>query len=464
MALISGVGAGSGLDINALVTQLVQAEAAAPSAAINRREAKARAQISGLATVKSAFDSLQTAVNALKSDSLFSTRTFSSDQSDYVTAKAGSGTAALGSFEVVVDRLAQANKIRFNETPNGTTLDNGTLTIEFGPDAEDRIEVSVDSSNNTLRQLAASINAKAGGQGVSASVIASETGETLVLTALNSGADSTLSVSPAASGSNLDAFDTGNATNFTELDAAQDARAFIDGVEVTSSSNTLTDVLEGVSLSLLKLTDGSGSNPSNARITVSENISSAKTAVEAFVKAYNDAFSAIATVTAFDLEAQTAAALNGDALVRGAGDQLRRALGLVIGDIASAGLGGVLSADAKGKLSFDSSAFDSAYDADPAAVQALFSGESGSVVTRFAATLDSLLAENGSFAQRTESLDARLTEAGQARERLEARLEQVEARYRRQFIALDALIGQLGQTSSFLSQQLASLPGLAPPT
>jgi flagellar hook-associated protein 2 len=427
----------------------VQAEAAAPSAAINRREAKANAQISALATVKSAFAKMQTAVNALKSDSLFSARTFSSDQSDYVTAKAGSGSAALGSFEVVVDRLAQANKIRFNETPNGTS---------FGPDAEDRIEVSVDSSNNTLRQLAASINAQAGGQGVSASVIGSASGETLVLTALNSGADSALSVTPAASGSNLDAFDTGTPTNFTEIDAAQDARAFIDGVEVSSSSNTLSDVLDGVSLTLIKLTDGSGSNPSNARITVAENVSGAKSALSNFVKAYNDAF------TAFDLKAKTAAALNGDALVRGAGDQLRRALGQVINDVATAGLGSVLSSDATGKLSFDASAFDSAYSADPAAVQGLFSGASGSVATRFAATLDSLLGDGGSFAQRSESLQARLTEAGAARERLDARLEQVEARYRRQFVALDALIGQLGQTSSFLNQQLSSLPGVAPPS
>lgn len=464
MALISGVGAGSGLDINALVTQLVQAEAAAPSAAINRREAKAKAQISALATVKSAFAKMQTAVNALKSDSLFSARTFSSDQSDYVTAKAGSGSAALGSFEVVVDRLAQANKIRFNETPNGTTLDNGTLSISFGADAEDSIAVSVDSNNNTLRQLAASINAQAGGKGVSASVIGSATGETLVLTALNSGADSALSVTPSASGSNLDAFDTATPTNFTEIDAAQDARAFIDGVEVSSSSNTLSDVLDGVSLTLLKLTDGSGSNPSNARITVAENVSGAKSALSNFVKAYNDAFSAIATVTAFDLEAKTAAALNGDALVRGAGDQLRRALGQVINDVAAAGLGSVLSSDATGKLSFDASAFDSAYSADPAAVQGLFSGASGSVATRFAATLDSLLGDDGSFAQRSESLQTRLTEAGAARERLQARLEQVEARYRRQFVDLDALIGQLGQTSSFLNQQLSSLPGFAPPS
>lgn len=462
MALVSGVGAGSGLDINALVSQLVQAEAAAPSAAINRREAKAKAQISALGTVKSAFDGLQTAINALKSNTLFSGRSFASSASEYVTAKAGSSTATVGSFEVVVDRLAQANKIRFNELPTGSTLDDGSLEIRYGVGAEDELNIVIDSSNNTLRQLAAAINEQAGGKGISASVVASATGESLVLTSLTSGADSAISVTPATAGSNLDGFATSNAANFTEIDAAQDARAYIDGVEVISSSNTLSDAVDGVSLTLLKLTDGNGSNPSNARITVSENISGAKSALEKFVKAYNDAFSAIGEVTAFDLEAKTAAALNGDALIRGAGDQLRRALGQVLGDISAAGVSNLLSADVKGKLSFDGGKFDAAYAADPAAVSALFSGASGSVVSRFASSVDSLLASDGGFAKRTESLNARLEEAGEARSRLESRLEQVEARYRKQFVALDALIGKLGQTSSYLSQQLASLPGLAP--
>ena len=459
MALVSGIGAGSGLDINSLVTQLVAAERAAPSAAINRREARANAQISALGSVKSAFASLQTAINAFKPGTLFDGRSFSSSESDFATAKAAaSGTAVVGSFEVVVDRLASAYKIRFNETPTATTLDEGTLSFTYGPNPEDTFNVVVDSENNTLRQLSAAINAQANGKGLVASVVTSGTGESLVLTALQSGDNSTITVAQTAGPGDLSAFETGTPANFTELAPALDARAYIDGILVTSSTNTISGAVDGVDITLKKLTDGLGSNPANARITVDENIAGAKSAIQSFVKAYNDVFAAVGKATAFDIEKGTSAALNGDALTRGAATQARNALSNFLADAGQAGVITGLSSDAKGVLSFDTSKFDAAYAADPSAVRSLFSGESGSLYSRFAPSIDSLLSSDGVFATRETSLKNQLDSALDAREALELRLVQVEARYRRQFTALDALIGQLSNTSNFLSSQLANLP------
>lgn len=457
MALVSGVGAGSGLDISALVTQLVQAEAAAPSAAINRREAKAKAQISALGSVKGAFAALQTAVNAFKSTSLFGGRSFAVDASDFVSVRSGgSGTAALGSFEVVVDTLASAQKLRYTEIASNATLDAGTLTLQVGTGTA--ISVTTDSETNTLRELAAKINAADGGRTLSASVLSSDTGESLVLTAIATGTANTISVTQTGGAGDLSALLTANPANYTELSAAQNSAAYIDGVLVTASGNTLSAAVAGAEITLKKVTDGVSPNPANARVTVTENISGVKTALQALVKAYNETTAAIATATSFDLEAKTAAALNGDALTRGAGDQIRRAIGQIIGASNDAGVDIGLSTDTTGKLSFDSSKFDAAYAAAPAAVSALVGGADNVISSKLGSPVDALLDSKGGFARRNESLTEQLKDSAARRTELERRLTQVEARYRKQFVALDSLLGKLGATSNYLSQQLANLP------
>ncbi|GIX36244.1 MAG: flagellar hook-associated protein 2 [Lysobacteraceae bacterium] len=456
MGITSGIGAGSGLDIGGLVSQLVAAERAAPSAALNRREARANAQISALSSLKGAFSALQSAVTAFRSDSLFQARSFSSTQQDYVVAVAsGSAAAAIGSFEVVVDRLASAQRIRFNELAEGAPLQEGTLSIQFGPDAEDTLSVDV-QAGDTLRQLAAAINAK--GKPVSATVVRSDTGESLVLSSGRTGAAYTLSVTQTGGSGDLSFLETANPANFTELAAAQDARAFVDGLEVTGSSNTLSGVVEGVDLVLKKVTDGIDGRPANARISVSESLDALKGALQSFVANYNEARAKLAEATSFDLKTKTAAALNGDAVARNAGIQIQNALSELIAESGKLGIDLGLATDATGKLSFDASKFDSAHAADPAAVRTLLKGEDGVLNQRFAARLDGLLGDEGAFTVRQRALDAQLEEVARQREALDLRMQQVEARYRKQFTALDALVGRLSSTSNFLAQQLASLP------
>lgn len=462
MALISGVGAGSGLDISGLVSQLVQAEAFSRNAPLNRREARAKAQISAFAKVSSGFSSLQSALGAFKSSSLFGARSFSSDNAGFATARASAsgGPAAAGSFEVVVDRLATAQRLRFNELASSTTLDPGTLTFNFGSGPDDSFEVTL-QGGETLRQLAAAINSQANGRGLSASVISSASGDSLVLTGAKTGVDNAFSVTQTSGSGNLALFETGTPANFTELSPAEDARAFLDGVLVTSASNTLSGVLDGVDVQLLKLTDGANDNPTNVRITIAEDRAPLRNGIANLVKGYNAAIDAIRETSAFNPETQTGSTLTGDALVRGAANQIRGALGDLIAEAGRAGIDLGLSSDLQGRISFDQAKFDAAIASNPQAVSALIEGDDSALQRGLGAAVDRLLGSGQGFSQRTDSLNRQLETVGTQREAVQRQLELIEARYRRQFTALDALIGQLNATSSFLGQQLASLPGFA---
>lgn len=463
MALVSGVGAGSGLDISSLVTQLVQAEAATRNAPLNRREARAKAQISAFAKVSSGFSSLQSALGAFKGSGMFGARSFTSSGSGFATARAsGGGTpATTGSFEVVVDQLAAAQRLRFNELASSASLDPGTLTLSFGSGPEDSFEVSL-AGGETVRQLAAAINTQANGRGISASVISSETGESLVLTGVKTGEDHAFSVTQTSGSGNLSLFETGTPANFTELAAAQDARAYLDGVLVTSASNTLNDAIEGVQIELLKLTDGIAENPANVRITVTEDRSPLRSALAGLVKGYNAAMDAVRETSAVNLESKTASTLTGDALVRGAANQIRSALGNLISEAGKSGIDLGLSSDLQGKISFDQAKLNAALVSNPQAVSALLEGDDSVLQRGLGSTVERLLSPNEGFAQRTDSLKRQVDTVGTQRETVQRQLDMIEARYRRQFTALDALIGQLNATSSFLGQQLASLPGMAP--
>src|SRR5690606_30186726 len=144
-------------------------------------------------TIKSAFDKLKTSLDALKPGSLFTGRTITTSSADHVAVKAASdGTAAVGSIDVVVDRLASAHKIRFNELPADSELGVGTLRFTYGSGPDANFDIAITEENNSLRQLAAAINDK--NAGITASVVSSASGESLVLTAKSTGAESTISV------------------------------------------------------------------------------------------------------------------------------------------------------------------------------------------------------------------------------------------------------------------------------
>jgi len=187
-------------------------------------------------------------------------------------------------------------------------------------------------------------------------------------------------------------------------------------------------------------------------------------AIDAFVKAYNAANEQVRQLTAFNTETLQASVLTGDSGARALQTALRDMTSLSVSTQSSSirrfsDIGITLQRD--GSLQFNSAKLKSALEADPEAVEQLVtSGNAGTsgIATRMTSMLDGILSkENGIFTSRTEGIDRSIADIEKRREALQRRLVQIEARYRKQFSALDVAMSNMQQTSQYLQQQFAAL-------
>ena len=243
------------------------------------------------------------------------------------------------------------------------------------------------------------------------------------------------------------------------LQASQDARINVDGITVTRGSNTISDVLEGVTLTLTKETTAAAS------LSVAEDFGGARSAIDAFVKAHNDTQTTLKNLTNYNAETRTAATLTGDSSARSIQSQVRNLVGGALSGLGDttrlADIG--ITFDKDGKLTVDSSKLDAALKDPNRDVAAFFtgSGDTKGLAATVSDGLKNFIDTGGLLAGRTEGLNASIKMIGKQREAFEARLESVQKRYQAQFTALDSTIASMTQTSNYLTQQLASLSSFA---
>ncbi len=446
MAGISSSGIGSGLDVPNLVAQLVANERAPTAALIDRSERQTKAQISALATLRNAFDGLRTALTKLTSDDSALARKVTVQAEAGFSASASAG-AATGNYQVEVLALASAHKLSSTAYGKGdSVVGTGKLTIVSG---ETTINVDIDDKNNTLEGIRDAINRAADGKGVTASIVNADDGAHLVLSGTQTGAANALRVTTSGGDGGLAGLrhDPPNASTMTQLSAAADARIRVDGLERSSASNTITDMLQGVTLTLNKAVVGTVKE-----LSVSSDPTVLRNAAKGFVTSYNAALGAIASTSKYDPATKIAAAFNGDAMVRGTGQDLRNQLSGSVTDLKALGI--TIAAD--GTLKMDDAAFDAAVAKDPTTATKLFSADNG-LASGLQKTMAGLLDDDGLLDSRSDNLAGRTRSIEDQRTALDRRMTQVEARYRAQFVALDGLMAKMQSTSSFLSQQLGLL-------
>lgn len=187
-------------------------------------------------------------------------------------------------------------------------------------------------------------------------------------------------------------------------------------------------------------------------LTVSADPSVLRTAAKTFVSAYNASINTIGTVTKYDAATKVAAALNGDALMRGVNQDLRSQVGNAVNDLKALGI----TIEANGTLKMDDAAFDAGLAKDPGVAKRLFASDDG-LAADLQASLDRLLASDGVLKSRDDNLSRRTRSIADQRTALDERMSQLEARYRAQFVALDELMAKMQSTSDYLAQQLANL-------
>jgi flagellar hook-associated protein 2 len=410
MVAITSSGVGSGIDIEGLISKLVAAEGQPVQNRLNSREARLQAQLSALGTFQGAVAAFRSSVGGLTTESVFQNSTVTSSAATTVTATAA-GTVAPGSYSIDVTALAAAHSLASGpfasktEPVDSGTAGIGTLTFRFGtttydpesdihgglaPNPEQAVRtVAIDASNNSLQVIRDAVN-KAG-IGVNASIINDGSGFGLGCAAAATGAANSIEVSVAESGGgagdNTDAtglsrlaFNSG-ATQMSQTQAAQNAALTINGLDISSPSNSLTDVVEGLSIDLVA--EGS------ATISVAQDNSGATKAVDAFINAYNNLVQTVQSLTRYDPATRRASVFTGDAMVAGAASRLHAlattAVPGVTGAYDSLASIGIKTDPATGKLVKDSVRFGAALKADAEAVGRLFAmtGKSSDTLVRY---------------------------------------------------------------------------------
>lgn len=435
--MISSPGIGSNLDVSGIVSQLMQIEQQ-PVVRLNQTEAGYQAKLSAFGALKGAVSVFQSTMSGLADASRFIALTATASDSSMLSASAGS-TAAPGSYSIAVTTLAQGQKLVAPGTAsNATTIGNGTLTFDFGTISGGVFDsvtgkyttpatftsagaatksVTIDASNNTLSGIRDAINAAA--LGMTATIVNDGSATVpyrLVLTSGTSGAASSakITVTGDAALSDLLAQDpTGApaAQSMSQTLTAQNAAFTVDGMSISKASNSIGDVIAGVTLNLAKAT---GATP--VTLTVARDASGAQSSVQSFVSAYNSLAATLKSLTGYDAATKTGGLLQGDSTARSVDSSVRALLSMALSGAGAyttlSQLGVAFQKD--GTLTLDTAKLQAAVAADATDVAAVFAqiGQASDGLVAYSGASSST--KPGSYAVNITQIAAQATSAGSA--------------------------------------------------
>ncbi len=433
------------LDVNTLVAQLMTVENK-PLTALQSQVSQVNAQISAYGTLNSALSTYQTAMNKLGQLSSFQVNSATSSDNTVLTDTASS-TAATGTNTVqVVSVAVQSAMVSTTSFTSTATLASGlTTTINVGSTA-----FTVNIGGMTLAQAAAAINSASNNAGVPATVSNVNSGYKLLLTANNTGSTSFLSVS--YNGTDPFSFTSLNTdANGVALPASGlDAQMILNGnssLTRTSSSNTVSDLIGGVTLNLLK--------PGTVTVNVANNTSAVTSNVQSFVDAYN----ALQT-TLNGLNKGTA--LNGDNDLLSIQSNITNVLNTPSSGTGAysylAQIGVTLQKD--GTMALDPTILSSALSSNYSSVANLFTDSTQVIANRLGTVVGQMLdPTNGLVASSTSGLNITLKSLQSRETQMQTMLDNTRTQLLTQYNALNLALSSMQTTSSFLTQQLANLPG-----
>lgn len=454
---ISNIGVGSGLPLDKLLEDLRKSENISLSL-IESRAKTVQNRLSGYGTVKGSIEALKKASDALsKADAFGALKT--SVGGDAFTSSASSKAVA-GQYQIEVEKLATSHSLTTNPQNSRTdalaSAATGTVDIDIKIAGQDAKTLTLDVSNTSLEGIAKAINADSS-MGVSATLINDGTQSYLMLTSKNTGENASIeSISSTDSGVNdVIGFSTTDSSNYFKETAAQNALVKINGIPIQSQTNTVTDAIEGVTLTLTK-THATGTTDT---LSITRDDAVTSKAINDFVKAYNSLQDVIKAQTTFDVDNQAnSGALTGDSLTRNIQSQLRSALNAVndSGTIRNLSSLGITTDPKNGQLVVDSKKLDAALKDSMVDVEKLFSGENG-ISKQLGTVADNFIKSGGTISTATDSMTKTLKDLEKQYEATSDRIDVKMENYRKQFSALDAMVAQMGSISSYLTQQLSML-------
>ncbi|ANE74075.1 flagellar filament capping protein FliD [Dickeya solani] len=454
---------GSSLDLSSLISKLqtVEEQRLTP---YNNKQTSLSKQATAYTTVESAMKNLQSATTTLQNmKTITSTGVTSTNTAFSATTDS---TAVAGSYSVFVNNIAQAqSQISGNFSSASTALVSGgtsstssTITITQSSQSTP-LTITLTDDKTSLNDIRDAIN-NAGGS-VSATILNDGTNNKLILTAKDTGTKSAMSISVGGSlSSSL------SSSSFSEQVAAKDASFTINGVSVTSQSNTVTTAISGVTLNL-KAASTTGSNAES--LTIASDITNTEKAVQNWVTAYNNVLDVIKTQTNYTAPTSTEQSSGSQSSSNGAlvSDSTIRAVKRQLQGLMSnfqsngslntmADLGITQDPTNDGKLAVDNTKLESTLKSSASSVTQFFVGngtttgfatQAGNYLTRTVDSTDGLI--------KSAQANIKTSQASVTKQlaSIQDSIDSTMARYKTQFTNLNTLLSKLSSTSSYLTQQ-----------
>lgn len=438
LSSISGIS--SGIDYKALVDQIIALDRRPAVQLQAKIDANTRRR-TALGDVQTALTALQTAADALKAGTPFDSYQVTASGADAsgrslvaATARAG---AANGSYQLVVERLAAAQKTVGTAGVSSTAALGAAGTFAVNGQ---HVEVL---ATDTLAQVRDKVNALAKQTGVRAAIVTGGPEDArLVLTSVATGAASAFTVtdvSGTVAGTTLGL--TG-----APAQAARDARVTVDGIAVERPTNVVSDAIPGVTLTL------SAADPARtASLTVERNKGAATEAFKGFVEAYNKARAVVKQ------QGSAGGALAGDAMLRtvtaALSSQVLATDAALPADMTSLGAAGI-TVQKDGTLSVDAARLDAAYDGRLDDLRTMLAGRMGAVSDYL----------KGVAAPLTGLIDQRETTVDEQSARMQARIADIDARLDKrrtsllaQYARFEAALGRIKAIGDSIGTQLSGL-------
>lgn len=452
---VSGIG--SNIDTQAIVTALVNAQKAPKQAQINTQTLKATTTLSSLGKVQAALDAFRGAMENMTTSNSFSGLSVKSADEKVATVKAGNG-AANGAFNLTVNKLATASKVSTQVYADGAgTVVNktGAATTFSMTQSGKSYDLSV-PAGATLQQVRDSINSTFGTSGLSANVLTDANGSRLVVTSTKMGEGSDITL-----GGN-----SGIDTDYKVISPPSNAEYVLDGINMTSKSNEISDAVSGLSITLVGESPKNTSSTNNERsptlISLTTNASTLKSGVQGFVDTYNALMTAINAETKVSKGADgspVAGALTGDANMRALVTSIRNEMSQLSGNGAFKSLAqfGVTTSQDGGLLSLDDKKWSAAAATNIADLPSIFNGKTGLLARMQSATEDFAKATTGTFAQRTKTLTDNLNKLKTEQTTLDDRMTALTKSLQDKYNAMDTLVAQLRAQSNSVMTTLNAL-------
>jgi flagellar hook-associated protein 2 len=467
MAGISFGGLATGLPTDDIVSSLMAVERR-PLDRLEADKTYETERLKAYGQFNDKLDALRTAVGSLNITSEVRTTSVRLNSEEFITA--ASTSASTGSYDIGVKQLAQVQKDVTAGYSSSTEaiLGTGSLTINSQV-------IAVDSSNNSLEGLMEAINAVSEDTGVSASLI-NDGNNTINYHLIFTGKDAatTFSITPALQNGSVE-FTTSSARD------AQQAIAYVDGIEVVGNSNTLSGVIAGVTINLnnenTMISDGVYET---STLNVEADTERLKEKLSTFISSYNGIMEWIhsgydeitATTEEVTTEGETSEEeslsnfLRGDATING----IKRNLQSILSD--SVGTSGTIqilseigiSTQVDGTLLLNDSKLDSALESKFEDVVKLLVGENsadGAMKKFNTYLLDATSASGGMYAEKRDRYESSVRRLDDQIIQKEAMMDKIEFRIRSQFDAMELLISNLNATSDYLTQQMDMLANLS---